>query len=48
MFLRFQKVNGLNTQAKLNKKPQGTELSIILTILSLFINYSSFLKVIIV
>ena len=38
MFLRFQKVNGLNTQAKLNKKPQGTELSTILTILSLFVS----------
>ena len=38
MFSRFQKVNVLNTQAKPNKKPQGTELSIILTILSLFVS----------
>ena len=38
MFSRFQKVNGLNTQAKLNKKPQGTELSTILTTLSLFVS----------
>ncbi len=38
MSLRFQKVNGLNTQAKPNKKPQGTELSTILTTLSLFVS----------